>query len=77
MSLLMIRCPQTRRAIWTGIETDPHSLQGLPDALFYAPCPHCGFEHAWWRDEAWLSEDAVPDDSRERSALQDGLLIST
>jgi hypothetical protein len=59
MSLLMIRCPQTRRDVWTGIETDPDSLRNIPEiSLFYSACPHCGFDHAWWSDEAWLTDDA-------------------
>jgi hypothetical protein len=68
MSLLMIRCPQTRQDVWTGIETDPESLQNIPDTLFYMPCPHCGFDHAWWHDEAWLTDDASPGKSVERDA---------
>ena len=54
MSLLMIRCPRTGQEVWTGIETDPDSLRKIPDDLFYTSCAHCGLDHAWWRDEAWL-----------------------
>ena len=54
MSLLMIRCPRTGQEVWTGIETDPDSFRKIPDDLFYTSCPHCGLDHAWWRDEAWL-----------------------
>jgi hypothetical protein len=68
MSLLMIRCPQTRRDVWTGIETDPESLKSIPDILFYTPCPHCAFDHAWWSDEAWLTDDASSDRAPERHA---------
>ena len=55
MSMLMMRCPQSGLAVSTGIETDPPSLQRMPDVLAYTACPHCGFEHAWWTDEAWLT----------------------
>ena len=54
MSLLMVRCPRTGQEVWTGIETDPDSFRKIPDDLFYTWCPHCGLDHAWWRDEAWL-----------------------
>jgi len=54
MCLLMIRCPRTGQEVWTGVETDPDSFRKIPDDLFYTSCPHCGLEHAWWRDEAWL-----------------------
>ena len=59
MSSLMIRCPKTGQDVWTGIETDLESLKSIPDTLFYAPCPQCGFDHAWWPDEAWLI-DSLP-----------------
>ena len=48
MSSLMIRCPKTGQNVWTGIETDLESLKSIPDTLFYAACPQCGFDHAWW-----------------------------
>jgi hypothetical protein len=59
MCILMIRCPQTGQEISTEIETDPQSFQSMPDIIVYTRCPHCGIEHAWWPDEAWLS-DSLP-----------------
>jgi hypothetical protein len=56
MSLLMIRCPRTGQEVSTGLETDPDSFQTIPDVLDYTPCPHCGIDHAWWPDEAWLAD---------------------
>jgi hypothetical protein len=67
MSSLMIRCPRTGLDVWTGIETDPKSLEKIPDAFYYTPCPHCGFEHLWWSDEAWLTDDASPGASGKRT----------
>jgi hypothetical protein len=54
--MIMIRCPRTGQVVPTGIETDPHSLRELPDTLIYTPCPYCGVDHAWWPDEAWLTD---------------------
>jgi hypothetical protein len=59
MSMLVIRCPRTEHEVLTGIETDPLSFQELPDILVYTPCPHCGIDHAWWPNEAWLT-DSLP-----------------
>lgn len=59
MSMLMIRCPQTGEGIQTGIETDEKTLQNMPNLIAYTRCPHCGFEHAWWPDEGWLT-DTLP-----------------
>jgi hypothetical protein len=57
--MLMIRCPRTGQVVPTGIETDPHSLRELPDTLVYTPCPYCGTDHAWWPDEAWLTNSPM------------------
>jgi hypothetical protein len=56
MSALMIRCPQTGRAIYTGIETDPESLDKTADVPMHTRCPDCGREHMWWKREAWLED---------------------
>jgi hypothetical protein len=60
MPMVMIRCPQTGKAVATGIDTDPESFRKLPDVLAFVLCPHCGLEHAWRRDEAWLAGSAPP-----------------
>lgn len=60
MSLLMIRCPRTGWDIWTGIETDDDSLNNVPDSPYFTACSHCGLDHTWWPDEAWLTENALP-----------------
>ena len=54
MAMLMIKCPRTGQDASTGILIDSDSYQKIPDTLVYTRCPHCGLEHAWWRDEAWL-----------------------
>jgi hypothetical protein len=59
MSMLMIRCPRTGQDIPTGIETDADSFKQIPDVLVYTLCPHCGTDHAWRRDEAWLDGASV------------------
>ena len=55
MASVMIVCPQTRREIYTGIETDEASFARLPNVLSRAQCPICGEEHVWTRDTARLS----------------------
>lgn len=41
MGVVMIMCPNTGRAISTGIETDPASFAKLPDLLSRTKCPLC------------------------------------
>ncbi|MGI8724041.1 MAG: hypothetical protein ACR2J1_01455 [Methyloceanibacter sp.] len=59
MSMLVMRCPRTGQEVPTGIETDPDSFRVIPDVMVYTTCPHCGIDHAWWPNEAWLA-DRVP-----------------
>jgi hypothetical protein len=60
MSALMIRCPQTGIAIFTGIETDQISLDKTPDVPTHTRCSVCGREHMWRKREIWLA-DAPPE----------------
>lgn len=66
MGMLMIKCPQTGRAIATGIKSDRDSF--LRSAVFFArtPCPICKTDHGWfapeaWVQESWFQESGVPD----------------
>jgi hypothetical protein len=58
MSVVVIRCPTTGRTISTGIETDQSTFDKLPDVRTHSRCPLCGFEHFWWKREAWLADIA-------------------
>jgi hypothetical protein len=55
MASVMIACPQTRREIYTGIETDEASFAKLPDVPSRTRCPVCDQEHVWTKENAWLS----------------------
>ena len=54
MAAVLIRCPDTGRAIATGIETDRFSFETLPDIESKLRCPACGKIHVWRRSDAWL-----------------------
>ncbi|MCC8940562.1 hypothetical protein H8A97_34795 [Bradyrhizobium sp. Arg62] len=58
MGMVMIKCPQTGRAIPTGIEADHESFQH--SAVFFGRtrCPICRSDHAWFAREAWVNEVA-------------------
>ena len=56
MSVIMVKCPNTGRALSTGIETDRVGFDRLPNLLTYSLCPLCRLEHGWWKREAWLEE---------------------
>jgi hypothetical protein len=59
MASVMIRCPNSRREIYTGIETDEASFAKLPEVLSRTQCPVCGKEHAWTKEKAWLAAPAI------------------
>ena len=60
MAMLTIKCPRTGKDVSTGIDTDSDSYEKIPDTLTYTRCPHCGLEHAWWHNDAWLAEEGAP-----------------
>jgi hypothetical protein len=53
---VLIKCPQTGRAISTGIKADRKSF--LCSAVFFARthCPICVTRHEWFSGEAWVDE---------------------
>ena len=56
MGIVMIKCPQTGRAIPTGIKADHESFRS--SAVFFARtyCSICRTNHEWFAKEAWLHE---------------------
>jgi hypothetical protein len=56
----MITCPVTGREFSTGIETDPQSLDLIPETVTQSICPHCGADHHWSKLDARLSEGGSP-----------------
>jgi hypothetical protein len=45
MGVVTITCPNTGRAVPTGIETDALSFASLPDVPTQTKCPVCGSVH--------------------------------
>jgi endogenous inhibitor of DNA gyrase (YacG/DUF329 family) len=56
MGMVMVKCPQTGRAIPTGIETDHESFQRCAVFFGRTRCPICRTDHAWFAREAWVGE---------------------
>jgi len=55
MSMVMIRCPVSGRAVSTAIETEPNVFRKLPTVSSRMHCPACGQDHAWTIGSAWLA----------------------
>jgi hypothetical protein len=54
MGMVMVKCPQTGRAIPTGIKSDRESFRR--SSVFFGRCPICHVDHAWFAQEAWVDE---------------------
>jgi len=67
MGRVMITCPATGRQAFTGIETDPDSVNLIPPINSRLNCPHCGRTHRWSMLEAEL-ESGEAQDARELPA---------
>jgi hypothetical protein len=69
---LMIKCPNTGRAISTGMAMDGPSFASTPVFFSRTFCPFCRTNHHWFAKDAWVSdrtlETATPTatDSRMR-----------
>lgn len=59
MGMMMIKCPQTDRAISTGIKADPDSFRS--SAVFFGrtSCTLCGSNHEWFSMQAWVDEPST------------------
>ena len=57
MSRVIIKCSNTGREIFTGIEAD--DVSSIPGGPSYTRCPLCGEDHSWSREDARLAEDAA------------------
>lgn len=55
MKRVMIRCPETGRAVFTGIQLPQTNLhrEHLPERKAVG-CPHCGDLHDWTEDDMWF-----------------------
>ncbi len=55
MSMVMIRCPVTGRAVSTAIDTEPVTFRNLPPVAGRMHCPACERDHTWTASSAWLA----------------------
>ena len=56
MGMVMIKCPQTGRAMPTGIKIDRERFRASPVFFSRTRCPVCHADHAWFAREAWVHE---------------------
>ena len=68
MSVLMIRCPVTSKAVSTGIDTSSVIVDSLPDVGIRMPCSACGGQHVWRKRDTWLAYNVSRDTSAHTAA---------
>ena len=56
MGMLMIRCPKTGRAIFTGRYIEYRAFRTIPVFFSKTYCPHCRVKHEWFVRDAWVCE---------------------
>ncbi len=61
MGVVMIRCPETHRAISTGIEADRATFRSTPVFFSRTFCPLCRVTHEWFAGDAWVCETGMAD----------------
>jgi hypothetical protein len=57
MGTLVFVCPTSGREVFTGLEIDPASFQGLPKVLAEIKCADCGGTHNLFEVESRLVDD--------------------
>jgi len=56
MGIVMIKCPNTGRAISTGMMADRPSWGSSPVFFSRTFCPICRIPHEWFAKEAWVCD---------------------
>jgi endogenous inhibitor of DNA gyrase (YacG/DUF329 family) len=56
MARLMIRCPQTGKPVFTGMDMPPAAFDRATLESNTVRCPHCGEPHTWQKADAYLEE---------------------
>jgi endogenous inhibitor of DNA gyrase (YacG/DUF329 family) len=56
MSTVMIKCPETGKAVSTGFAMDKRTFENATMSNNSVHCPACGKDHTWEKKDAWLEE---------------------
>ena len=54
MGLLMVRCPNTGQALFTGRYVDTAAFRSMPVFFSRTYCQHCQADHEWFAKDAWV-----------------------
>ena len=60
MAMLMIRCPNTGRTIFTGRYVAAATFHATPVFFSRTYCPLCKVTHEWFAKDAWVYDSESP-----------------
>ena len=61
MGIVMISCPETQRAISTGMQADCETFHSTPVFFGRTFCPLCCVTHEWFAKNAWVCDSPSAD----------------
>ena len=61
MGMIMIRCPETQRAISTGMQIDCATFRSTPVFFSHTYCSFCRTRHEWFAKDAWVCDSGTAD----------------
>ncbi len=55
MYRVVVECPSTNKAVYTGLTTNEAEFPGLLNVPRQVQCPYCGGAHVWFKHDAVVS----------------------
>ena len=56
MGTILIRCPQTKSYVFTGVTMDHETFFEHDLGDYELVCPDCGDIHRWAKSDAWIKD---------------------
>ena len=56
MAVLIVRCPKTVQAIFTGLHIESSLFSSTSVFFSSTYCPHCRVKHEWFVKDAWVCD---------------------
>jgi hypothetical protein len=56
MGTILIRCPETKSFVCTGVSMDHDTFFGDDLGAHELVCPDCGEIHRWAQSDAWIKD---------------------
>ncbi len=54
MARIFVTCPETKMALYTGMDMDKAEFESADFRDQQIKCPHCGQVHVWHKEDTYL-----------------------